>query len=427
MTIAINKLLSTQHAIEPAALMEVLAIAERFGSSEIAAERREDRADRRRVMLDAVQTKPLQSVNGTRYARQRGSVAVLEINGPIYRYAGMFDDISAMTSVQRLALDFQVLLDTPSITTILFLVDSPGGEVDGIHQFAEMIYVARDKKRLVSYIDGDGCSAAYWLASAASEVFMDTTARAGSIGVRMSMRDPKQARQGMYVLVDSEAPDKDPNPETAEGMAELRRNLEPLAAIFRADVAKYRGIDESEIRALRGGARIGQESVDAGLADGLTAFEILMDDLLAGGSASAKKGTAMTDQELLAALTAATPEQSNSLLDGLKMKAEVGPKLDALIEANNSLVAAMTASNEAHQATQATLTSLVATVETQSKTITSLDERLKALEGEQPTASGGGYRGSQSGEAPSAELKAQQPQVGVDAGFVGFLMPGNKQ
>lgn len=423
MTIAINKLLSTQHAIEPSALMEVLAIAERFGSSELAAERREERAGRRRVMLDAVQTKPLQSVNGTRYARQRGSVAVLEVNGPIYRYASMFDDISAMTSVQRLAVDFQTLLDTPAISTILLLVDSPGGEVDGIHQFAEMVYAARDKKRIVSYIDGDGASAAYWILAAASEVYMDTTARAGSIGVRMSMRDPKQSRQGMYVLVDSEAPDKDPDPATQEGMAELRRNLEPLAAIFRADVAKYRGIDEADIRALRGGVRVGQEAVDAGLVDGLTAFETLMDDLLAGGSASAKKGTAMTDEQLLAALTAATPEQSNSLLDGLKMKAEVGPKLDALIEANTALMAAMTTSNEAHQATQGTLTSLVETVEKQASTINALDARLKALEGEQPAASGGGYRASQSGEAPDETLKAQQPQVvGIDAGFMNFLV-----
>lgn len=436
----VDRILALPHAIEPQALVNVvLPVAERQGTMEALAARRQDmaakEATRERVLLEAVVSKPLDRIAGMRYSRSRGPVAVLDINGPIYRYASMFDDISAISSVQRLAIEFQSLLNDDAYHTIVLLVDSPGGEIDGIHQFAEMIFNARDKKRIVAYIDGDGCSAAYWLAAAASEVFIDKTARVGSIGVRMSMLDPRVARQGMYVIVDSEAPDKDPDPATTDGMAELRRQIEPLAAIFRAAISTYRDLPEENIRALRGGVRVGQEAIDAGLADNIAAFETLMDDLIVGPSSTkGTKAMALSDRQFLEVLHTASDDQKESLMEALQIKAQFPAKMEEITKALEGVAASQKELNLAIQAIGAgneestkALEALNVTVKAQDDRLNAIDERLKALEGE-ATAVGpnGGYRASQAGPPPGGqgqgyhESAAANPN-GIDQNFFNFL------
>lgn len=437
---AIDQLMAAPHAIEPMALAKVLSIAERHGSIEAALAERERRAsklaERERVALEAVTSQPLEKIPNLMYARARGPVAILEINGPIYRYASMFDDISAMTSVQRLATEFQSIMSNPAYHTVVLLIDSPGGEVDGINQFAEMLFAARNKKRLVSYIDGDGCSAAYWLAAATSEIYLDATSRAGSIGIRMSMRNPQVARQGMYVIVDSEAPDKDPDPATMEGMAELRRQIEPLAQIFRSAVSRYRDMEESAIRELRGGVRVGQDALDAGLADGMIGFEDLLDDLMAGTASNQKGSTAMalTDEQFLAVLHTADDGQKGGILEALKIKAEfpakmeaIGQELEKLAASNAQILEALTASGAANNETFA---ALQATIDQTNQRLAAMDERLKALEGEQTASNpAGGYRPSQEGPPPNTgQGYGQQMHAtpnGIDQEFMNFYLGGN--
>jgi protease-4 len=62
-------------------------------------------------------------------------------------------------------------------------IDSPGGQVDGTEELAQA--VALSGKPVVAYIDGLGASAAYWIASQASSIFINSasTAYAGSLGV----------------------------------------------------------------------------------------------------------------------------------------------------------------------------------------------------------------------------------------------------
>lgn len=399
MSVAVDLILARPWAISPEWLDTMLAIAERQGDIVAAQQARAERAERREAVY-AYGTRPLE---GTRAVRMRDSVALLEINGPIFRYASMFDDISGATSVQNLARDLRATLDSPAVESLVLVIDSPGGEVDGIHALAQMIYAERGGKPITAYVDGDACSAAYWLASGADEIVVDATARLGSIGVRMSMRDPSSARAGQLVFVNNSADLKDPDPATADGKAELMRQVNALAAVFHADVCAMRGCSEALITSLRGGVRVGQEAIDAGLADRLGSLEGVIQEMASKmrrpGMASAAMEVSMTDADLQRELVAATPEEAEARLDANKIKAEVMDDVKTLLAERDQTIAA--------QAER--LTAQDGLLAQQAEQLAALSVRLDDLDGSQPMALG--YRASQHGPTPSQELAAQQPQV----------------
>ena len=105
---------------------------------ELARQIRDDRAQRPSALAARAGGK----LDGTRSVAMRDGVAILEIVGPIVRRADMFSDISGATSVETLAQDFTAAMSAPNVDAILLAVDSPGGEVTGVNELAQMIEAA---------------------------------------------------------------------------------------------------------------------------------------------------------------------------------------------------------------------------------------------------------------------------------------------
>lgn len=78
----------------------------------------------------------------------RDGVAVLKVSGPLFRYANLMTRICGATSYELLARDFNKALQHPEVKAILLDIDSPGGEVNGCSELADMIFLARGKSRL---------------------------------------------------------------------------------------------------------------------------------------------------------------------------------------------------------------------------------------------------------------------------------------
>lgn len=106
----------------------------------------------------------------------RGGVAVIPVTGPLFRHANLLTAVCGATSYELLAQDFNKALNDPNISAILFDVDSPGGEVNGCSELADMIYNARGKKPILAYASGSCCSGAYWIASACDKIMAADTA-----------------------------------------------------------------------------------------------------------------------------------------------------------------------------------------------------------------------------------------------------------
>jgi len=215
----------------------------------------------------------------------RGNVAILPVQGPLIRYATMFSQISGATSYDMLAQDFDRALNDPNVSAILLNIDSPGGEANGVSEFADQIYQARGTKPIVAYVGGMGCSAAYWIASAADEVIASDTAILGSIGTIMSVTDTKEkdAKAGVktYTIVSSQSPHKAVDASTEDGQNRLQAMVDSLSDVFIAKVAQYRGVDAETVMENfgQGDVRVGQAAVTAGLADRVGSFEAVLAEM----------------------------------------------------------------------------------------------------------------------------------------------------
>lgn len=224
----------------------------------------------------------------------RDGVAVLLISGPIFRYADMFTDMSGGATTESLARDIQRALDDPSIKSLLLVIDSPGGESTGIAELSDVIYAGRSQKKIVAYIEGYGASAAYWLASAASEVVVDSTALVGSIGTVMGMWDPDKMPTKRIDFVSRQSPKKRPDPRTESGKAVLQTLVDDMTEVFIAGVMRNRNLSYDQVVALEGGMVIGQQAIEAGLADRLGSEEQILHEM-ALAAPQARAGSARGD------------------------------------------------------------------------------------------------------------------------------------
>ena len=234
---------------------------------------------------EAVAAKLGRPLQNTRSVSVRDSVAVVPVTGPIFRYANLFTDLSGATSLEVLAHDFNAALDDPNVSAIVLDINSPGGQADGIAEFAEMVNGA--DKRVTAYVGGMGASAAYWIAAAADELVLGKTAEVGSIGAVFGVYK-SSGDDDVVEFVSTQSPMKRPNPESDEGRAEMQTRIDTMAQVFIEDVANYRGVSVETVLSDfgKGGVRLGEEAVRLGMADRVSTLE----SVIAGMSGAATLG-----------------------------------------------------------------------------------------------------------------------------------------
>jgi ClpP class serine protease len=222
-----------------------------------------------------------QPMSGTANVYVHGSVAEVQVIGPVVRYATFFAAVSGMTSVEQLAKDFTAALNDPKIRAIVLNIDSPGGAVSGVAEFGSMVRAARAAKPVIAYVGNMAASGGYWIGSQADAIVVGRTGQLGSIGVVATLTKPAaRAGEKRYEFVSSVSPNKRPDLETDEGRAQVQGIVDSIAAEFVAQVAEGRGVSEATVieKFGRGGLLVGAAAVEAGMADEVAAN---LEDLLA--------------------------------------------------------------------------------------------------------------------------------------------------
>ncbi|UOQ96625.1 S49 family peptidase [Hymenobacter sp. 5317J-9] len=193
--------------------------------------------------LASAMSQVLAGPRGGSSANTSGSkVAVLPIQGTVQKRGGY-----CSLGTKDLVAQLNAANRDPEIAAIVLDIDSPGGQVDGTEEFAQAC--ALSAKPVVAYIDGLGASAAYWIASQASFIYINSasTGYAGSLGVLCMSIDQTAflEKQGykVEILRSSRAVDK----------ARLN-SVEPLSDVVRASVqADLDQIGETFIAAVERG------------------------------------------------------------------------------------------------------------------------------------------------------------------------------
>ncbi len=189
----------------------------------------------------------------------------------------------------------------PDVDGILLLVNSPGGETENAFETAAVVSEAGRQKPLWAVADTMAYSAAYLLASQASQIYVPPmTGGVGSVGVYCAHFDVSEflKKSGVKVTLISAGEGKtDGNPyEPLSNSAKQRLagEVERLYAMFVANVARGRKLSEDAVRKLGAYCYEGpQASLAAGLADAAgTADEAWMRLALARGKPEMTLSTA---------------------------------------------------------------------------------------------------------------------------------------
>lgn len=208
----------------------------------------------------------------------RGSppgIAVIPVMGIIGHRMNSFDAISGGTSTEALSVAFRQALSDPAVGAIVLDVDSPGGQIFGVQELADVIFDARGRKPIVAAANALAGSAAYWIASQADELTLTPSGQVGSIGVLAIHEEVSKAAEQAGVKVTY----------VAAGRYKTEGNpFEPLGDDARANIqARVDGYYDTFVKTVARGRGVAQKAVRSGMGEGrlvtaLVALEMGMVD-----------------------------------------------------------------------------------------------------------------------------------------------------
>lgn len=237
-------------------------------------------------------------------------VAVIPLSGILAKQAGFLMSVFGGTSTEIVSRQFAVALRDPDVKSIVLVIDSPGGTVDGTQALADRILAARGQKTVVAIADGCMCSAAYWIGASADKVYASSAvAQVGSIGVVASHIDVSglQAQRGIKTTEIAAGKYKriasNYAPLSTEGRASIQESVDYLYSLFVRHIAVARGTTEQRVLNIMADGRvfIGQQAVSAGLVDGIMTLESLLkgDKTMEKGTRTAGPDAWASDREAL--------------------------------------------------------------------------------------------------------------------------------
>ena len=212
---------------------------------------------------------------------QIGAVAVLPMYGLITQRATLMSSFSGGTSIDMLRAAFRDALVDPDVGAIVFDIDSPGGSVDGVPEFAEELRKSRGSKPMVGVANTLTASAAYWLAAQLDEVIASPSAEVGSIGVYAMHQDTSRAYEAAGVtptLISAgkfKVEGNEFEPLSDEARGQIQHQVDGFYRMFVNDVAKGRGVTTSVVGDSYGQGRtmLATEAKAAGLIDRIATLE----------------------------------------------------------------------------------------------------------------------------------------------------------
>jgi signal peptide peptidase SppA len=297
------------------------------------------------------------------YSRN-ANVGVITLRGPMINTENIFTEMFDVTTYPAIREALAFAAQDESVTDILLDIESPGGQVSGTNDVAKMVkQIDSTMKPVHAFSDSLVASAAYWIASGARKINVGETAIVGSIGVIATMQSVHKAleKEGIEVKVIRAGKNKalghPAEPISEKAVAQMQAHADALYEIFTdtvsANRAELKPAKKSEWA--EGNEFLGQEAVDAGLADAVTSFDKVFSKLVqtvdAAGTPNNNAGTrtrgmqmkprAVLDPKIVAAIEAGAPlTAEQEALAAAAMAAAATPTIDAPAAADAAAAAA---------------------------------------------------------------------------------------
>ncbi|MDE9557028.1 S49 family peptidase [Xenorhabdus bovienii] len=216
-------------------------------------------------------------------------IAVIPVQGTLVQKLGSLRPYSGMTGYDGIRQVFLTALHDPKVKGICLDIDSPGGEVAGCFDLADLIYQSRGDKPIHAILNENAYSAAYAIASAADKIYVPRTGGVGSVGVIVIHCDWSQRikEDGLTVTIITYGDRKaESNPYTKlsdKARQSIQDDIDVMGKLFVSTVARNRGISEKIIRDTQAACFLAADGVQLGLADAVAtpddAFQTLMNEV----------------------------------------------------------------------------------------------------------------------------------------------------
>ena len=215
------------------------------------------------------------------FAVSRGT-AIIPIFGPMMKFESKFGGSSTLV-VRKQIRD---AANDSRINAILLHIDSPGGHVAGTKELADDVVSANAKKPVFAHIDDLGASAALWVASQARQIFANTMAQVGSIGVFAVVEDASEAfeKAGIKVHVISTGKFKgefvDGTEITKAQLEEAQKRIDGINEHFLDAIKIGRNLDDKKLKEIADGRIFdAAKAKELGLIDGVQSLDMTLEHI----------------------------------------------------------------------------------------------------------------------------------------------------
>lgn len=223
-------------------------------------------------------------------------VGIIPIRGTLVSHNATGD--SGVLSYETIANNTRSMLDN-GVTTIVYTINSYGGEADGAMGLAKFIAKLPElyDVKTVALVDGPCCSAAYLLASGTQTILASQSALLGSVAVigTLFSQEKKDKKDGEDWVIIRSLPEKALNnphePITDARIAEMQDKIDNLGNLLIETVATNRPkLTRDKLVKLSGRTLLGNAALDYGLVDAIIdSVDIAIEQL--------RRGTFMSEQQ----------------------------------------------------------------------------------------------------------------------------------
>jgi len=258
---------------------------------------------------DIAKIETINNVSESHGYERIGSVGVISIDGATIKKNNFINAMcGGFVGYDTIAEYISKAENDKEVKTILFHVDSVGGEVAGVDTVQELI--STSTKETVTIFDNIGASASIWYGSASDKIYATEATRIGSIGVKAGWIENKKTEDGeqkVLWVVSKNAKNKDCS-LNGDCKSKIETMINDTEDLFYKRVMANTGLNAEELATSfnYGETITANQAFDIGFLDGVISKKALIESLNNGTTASMPstekivnnnmKGTTMAEQ-----------------------------------------------------------------------------------------------------------------------------------
>jgi signal peptide peptidase SppA len=201
-------------------------------------------------------------------------IAVIPVHGTLTMRGDVINSAETR-STAAIADEVRAAVAESRVSSIVLDLDSPGGEVFGVHEAWAALMKARESKTVVAVANAVAASAAYYLASAANRILVTPSGQIGSIGVYglhvdLSLALEQDGQKWTFISAGKYKVEGNPaEPLSAEARDAWQKEVDAYYAMFVNAVAEGRQVSVDRVHHTFGEGRMvmARDAVERRMAD----------------------------------------------------------------------------------------------------------------------------------------------------------------